>query len=303
MQITFLGTGTSHGIPMIGCRCAVCLSTDPRDTRLRPSVHLTLDDGLSLLIDTSADFRAQALTHDITRIDAVLYTHSHADHILGLDELRRYNVLQRDAIPLYADERTLTDLRRIFDYAFRQAEHAHEYVPRLSPTIITGPFTIGPHAIVPVPIQHAARTILGFRIGGFAYLTDCSAIADASYALLEGVELAVIGALRDRPHPSHFTVAEAIDAARRIGAPRVLFTHMCHDLGHADTCARLPEGIALAYDGLVVTVSSQDATHSSSEPRSQDRSPVSPGSSAASLSPSPSPERAAVREDARRTLA
>jgi len=261
VRITFLGTGTSHGIPMIGCRCAVCLSTDPRDTRLRPSVHLTLDEGLSLLIDTSADFRAQALAHDIARIDAVLYTHSHADHILGLDELRRYNVLQRDAIPLYADERTLSDLRRVFDYAFTRAEHAHAYVPRLCPAVIAGPFSLGRRTtIVPVPIQHDARPILGYRIGGFAYLTDCSGIPDASYALLDGVELVVIGALRDRPHPSHFTVAEAIDAARRIGAPRVLFTHMCHDLGHAATCARLPDGMALAHDGLVVSVTSRDAS-------------------------------------------
>jgi phosphoribosyl 1,2-cyclic phosphate phosphodiesterase len=264
LRITFLGTGTSHGIPMIGCRCEVCLSTDSRDKRLRPSVFVTLDDGTSILIDTSADFRAQALTHDITHIDAVLFTHSHADHIFGLDELRRYNVLQRDAIPLYADERTLTDLRRIFDYAFSQPEGGHEYVPKLRPFLVEGPFCVrgasvdGSHpveenvSIVPVPIQHGARMIFGYRVGSFAYLTDCSGIPDASYALLEGVELLVIGALRDRPHPSHFTVTEAIAAATRIGASRVYFTHMNHDLGHVATCARLPAGVQLAYDGLVV---------------------------------------------------
>jgi phosphoribosyl 1,2-cyclic phosphate phosphodiesterase len=273
LRITFLGSGTSHGIPMIGCRCDVCQSTDPRDKRLRPSVFITLDDGTAILIDTSADFRAQALTHDITHIDAVLFTHSHADHVFGLDELRRYNVLQRDAIPLYADERTLTDLRRIFDYAFTHTEGGHEYVPRLRPFLIGGPFSlrgsnvdgagIGTAAdsasrasvaqtIVPVPIMHGARAILGYRLGTFAYLTDCSGIPDTSYALLAGVELLVIGALRDKPHPSHFTVAEAIDAATRIGASRVYFTHMNHDLGHVATCARLPAGIQLAYDGLVV---------------------------------------------------
>jgi phosphoribosyl 1,2-cyclic phosphate phosphodiesterase len=264
LRITFLGTGTSHGIPMIGCRCDVCLSTDRRDKRLRPSVFVTLDDGTSILIDTSADFRAQALTHDITHIDAVLFTHSHADHVFGLDELRRYNVLQRDAIPLYADERTLADLRRIFDYAFAQTEGGHEYVPRLRPFLVDGPFCVrgsrvtGANAngasmsIVPVPILHGARMILGYRLGSFAYLTDCSGIPDASYALLEGVELLVIGALRDKPHPSHFTVAEAIAAATRIGASRVFFTHMNHDLGHVATCERLPAGIQLAYDGLVV---------------------------------------------------
>jgi phosphoribosyl 1,2-cyclic phosphate phosphodiesterase len=246
---------------MIGCRCDVCLSTDPRDKRLRPSVFITLDDGTAILIDTSADFRAQALTHDITHIDAVLFTHSHADHVFGLDELRRYNVLQRDAIPLYADDRTLTDLRRIFDYAFKQTEGGHEYVPRLRPFLVEGPFCArGSSAngdtasmtIVPVPILHGARSILGYRLGSFAYLTDCSGIPDASYALLAGVELLVIGALRDKPHPSHFTVSEAIDAATRIGASRVFFTHMNHDLGHVATCARLPAGIQLAYDGLVV---------------------------------------------------
>jgi phosphoribosyl 1,2-cyclic phosphate phosphodiesterase len=264
LRITFLGSGTSHGIPMIGCRCEVCQSTDPRDTRLRPSVFLTLDDGTAILIDTSADFRQQALTHDITHIDAVLFTHSHADHVFGLDELRRYNVLQRDAIPLYGDERTLADLRRIFDYAFKQTEGGHEYVPRLRPFLIGGPFNVrGPNTngagaaganetIVPVPILHGARSILGYRLGSFAYLTDCSGIPETSYPLLAGVELLVIGALRDRPHPSHFTVVEAIDAATRIGASRVYFTHMNHDLGHVATCARLPAGIQLAYDGLVV---------------------------------------------------
>jgi phosphoribosyl 1,2-cyclic phosphate phosphodiesterase len=266
--ITFLGSGTSHGIPMIGCRCDVCLSTDPRDKRLRPSVFITLDDGTAILIDTSADFRAQALTHDITHIDAVLFTHSHADHVFGLDELRRYNVLQREAIPLFGDERTLKDLRRIFDYAFTHTEGGHEYVPRLQPFLIDGPFCLrrpgdvasgdgaaaanASMTVVPVPILHGVRTILGYRLGSFAYLTDCSGIPEPSYALLAGVELLVIGALRDRPHPSHFTVAQAIDAATRIGASRVYFTHMNHDLGHVATCARLPAGVQLAYDGLVV---------------------------------------------------
>jgi phosphoribosyl 1,2-cyclic phosphate phosphodiesterase len=254
VQIIFLGTGTSHGIPMIGCRCAVCLSTDPRDKRLRPSVIVRLGDGTSILIDTSADFRAQALAHDVTRIDAVLYTHSHADHILGLDELRRFNVLQRAPIPLYADARTLADLRRIFDYAFTHPGTSHEYVPQLRPFALEGPFSIGRQTIVPVPIQHADRTILGYRLGRFAYLTDCSGIPDASWRLLEGLDVVVIGALRDRPHPSHFSIGQAIDAGQRIRAPHVLFTHMCHDLGHAATCARLPAGIELAYDGLVVTL-------------------------------------------------
>jgi phosphoribosyl 1,2-cyclic phosphate phosphodiesterase len=254
VRITFLGTGTSHGVPMIGCTCEVCRSTDPRDKRLRPSVWLTTDSGQSVLIDTSADFRAQALAHAIARLDAVVFTHSHADHILGLDETRRYNVLQREAIPLYGDATTLADLRRIFDYAFGNSHAAHGYVPHLTPFLIGGPFTIGRDVFTPVPIMHGTRPIHGYRVGGFAYLTDCSGIPDTSWPLLTDLEVLVVGALRDREHPSHFTLEQAIAAGRRSGARRVLFTHMAHDLGHAQTQARLPAGMELAYDGLVVTL-------------------------------------------------
>jgi phosphoribosyl 1,2-cyclic phosphate phosphodiesterase len=252
VRITFLGTGTSHGVPMIGCRCDVCLSTDPRDKRARPSILVRLDSGLTVLVDTSADFRAQALKFDLTRIDAVLFTHSHADHIFGLDETRRFNVLQGESIPLYGDARTLADIRRIFDYAFESG--SNPYVPRLSLFEIGGPFVLGPDEILPVPIMHGTRPILGYRIGRFAYLTDCSAIPESSLPLLEGLDLLVLGALRYRPHPSHFTVDQALAAARLVGARQTLFTHMCHDLGHAATCASLPPGIQLAYDGQVADV-------------------------------------------------
>lgn len=238
------------GVPMIGCRCAVCQSPDPRDKRWRPSIAITLDSGFSLLVDTSADLRAQALRFDLTRVDAVLFTHSHADHILGLDELRRYNTLQREPIPLYADRKTLADLRRVFAYAFGRPEHGHEYVPQLRPFVLAGPVTIGGQEIVPVPVIHGMRPILGFRVGTFAYLTDCSAIPDESWALLDGVETLVLDALRERPHPSHFSLGEAVEVARRVGARQTWFTHMAHDLGHEATCARLPAGMALAYDGL-----------------------------------------------------
>jgi phosphoribosyl 1,2-cyclic phosphate phosphodiesterase len=254
VDILFLGTGTSMGVPMIGCRCEVCLSPDPRDKRWRPSIALRFDDGLSVLVDTSADLRAQALRFDLVRVDAVLFTHSHADHILGLDELRRYNTLQKAPIPLYGDARSIRDLQRIFTYAFATPEHGHEYVPQLRPFVLDGPLSIGRHEVVPVPVLHGVRTIYGFRIGRFAYLTDCSAIPEASWALLDGVEVVVLDALRERPHPSHFCVRDAIAAAERIGAAQTLFTHMAHDLGHAATCARLPAGMSLAYDGLVVTV-------------------------------------------------
>jgi phosphoribosyl 1,2-cyclic phosphate phosphodiesterase len=254
VEIQFLGTGTSQGVPMIGCRCDVCLSSDPRDKRWRPSVIVRTDAGKSILIDTSADFRAQALAFDITRIDAVLFTHSHADHIFGLDETRRFNTLQRDTIPLYGDAQTIADIRRVFDYAFRKSDGGNEYVPRLNPFVVLGPFCFGREDVVPVPVWHGPRQILGYRIGGFAYLTDCSRVPDESWPLLEGVEVLVVGALRDRPHPSHFTVAEAVETAARAGARRTWFTHMCHDLGHAATNARLPAGVELAYDGLNVVL-------------------------------------------------
>jgi phosphoribosyl 1,2-cyclic phosphate phosphodiesterase len=252
MEILFLGTGTSMGVPMIGCTCAVCRSTDPRDARWRPSIALRFDDGLSVLVDTSADLRAQALRFGLVRVDAVLFTHSHADHVLGLDELRRYNTLQRAPIPLYGDARTIGDLQRIFGYAFARPESGHEYVPQLRPFVLDGPISIGRHEVRPVPLTHGVRTIYGFRVGRFAYLTDCNAIPEASWSLLQDLDVVVLDALRERPHPSHFCLSEAIAVAGRIGARETLFTHMAHDLGHAATCARLPAGMALAYDGLVV---------------------------------------------------
>jgi phosphoribosyl 1,2-cyclic phosphate phosphodiesterase len=251
VDVTFLGTGTSMGVPMIGCACAVCQSTDPRDNRSRPSILVRLASGAAILVDTSADLRAQALRFGLTRVDAVLYTHSHADHILGLDELRRFNTLMKGPIPLYGDERTLTDLRRIFHYAFQAPrEPGHEYVPQLVPFVLDGPLSVAGTEVRPVPVTHGVRTIFGFRFGRFAYLTDCCAIPEASWPLLEGLDVVVVDALRDRPHASHFSLDQAVAAARRIGAGRTFFTHMSHDLGHEATCARLPAGMALAHDGL-----------------------------------------------------
>jgi phosphoribosyl 1,2-cyclic phosphate phosphodiesterase len=259
VDVLFLGTGTSMGVPMIGCTCAVCQSTDPRDNRSRPSILVRLASGATILVDTSSDLRAQALRFGLTRVDAVLYTHSHADHILGLDELRRFNTLQKGPIPLYGDERTMTDLRRIFSYAFQPVrEPGHEYVPQLVPFVLDGPLCVAGAEVRPVPVTHGARSILGFRFGRFAYLTDCCAIPEASWALLDGLDVVVVDALRERPHASHFCLDQAVDAARRIGARRTFFTHMAHDLGHAATCARLPEGMALAHDGLRLEIAGDD---------------------------------------------
>jgi phosphoribosyl 1,2-cyclic phosphate phosphodiesterase len=268
LKITLLGTGTSHGVPMIGCNCAVCHSDDPRDRRTRPSILIdVLDDAADdqvtspiaravryILVDTSTDLRAQALVNRVSRVDANLFTHSHADHVLGLDEVRRFNVMQQAVLPCYADERTATDIRRTFAYIFDPPRGPHGGIPQLELFGVVGPFSLGGVEIVPVPILHGRRTIFGFRLGAFAYLTDCSAIPDASWALLEGVRVLVLDALRDKPHPTHFSVAEAVEVAVRLAPERTYFTHICHDLGHAATCARLPRGIELAYDGLVLTV-------------------------------------------------
>lgn len=251
MRITFLGTGTSHGVPMIGCDCATCRSSDSRDTRLRPSIFIE-SDGASVLVDAGPDLRVQALRHDIRRVDAILFTHGHADHILGLDDVRRFNAIMRRAMPCYGDAQTLTDIRRTFHYVFDSATPKGGGLPALDLLEIDGPIRLGDLDVHPVPLWHGPRPILGFRIGGFAYLTDCNRVDDAAWGLLGGLEVLVLDALRIRPHPTHFSLDEAIEAATRIGAGRTFFTHMCHDLPHEPTDARLPEGMALAYDGLVL---------------------------------------------------
>jgi phosphoribosyl 1,2-cyclic phosphate phosphodiesterase len=253
-RVTFLGTGTSHGVPMIGCACPVCQSADPRDRRLRPSIYIDVDGGPALLVDTATDLRQQALTHRLTRLDALIFTHSHADHVMGLDEVRRFNVLMGGALPVYADAATAAELRRVFAYAFAPPKATGGGVPQLALSLIDGPFDAAGVTVIPVPLLHGRQPILGFRFGRFAYLTDCSSIPESSFALLHGLDVLVIDALRHRPHPTHFTVAEASAAARRIGARQTYFTHICHDLPHAETASALPAGMTLAHDGLVLEI-------------------------------------------------
>lgn len=251
--VRFLGTGTSHGVPMIGCRCRTCRSSDPRDRRSRPSILFEMGGGVRVLVDTTPDLRSQALAHDLDRVDAILFTHCHADHVMGLDEVRRFNVLQQAAIPCYGDARTLRELKRTFAYIFDGADEGGG-VPRVHLYPLGGPFSIGAEACIPVPLWHGRREILGFRLRDFAYLTDCSGIPDTSWALLDGVRTLAIDALRHRPHPTHFTVAQALAAAARIGAERTWLTHICHDLPHEATNASLPAGVELAYDGLRIDI-------------------------------------------------
>ena len=251
MKVTFLGTGTSHGVPMIGCDCPVCRSADPRDTRLRPSIFVETP-GAGVLIDAGPDLRLQALRHGIRRVDAILFTHGHADHILGIDDVRRFNAIMKAPMACYGDARTLGDIRQTFHYVFDPATPKGGGLPALELREIDGGITIGDVTAVPVPLWHGTRPILGFRFNRFAYLTDCNRIADDAWALLEGLDAVVIDALREQPHPTHFSLDEAIDAARRIGARRTLFTHMCHHLPHEATNAKLPSGMSLAYDGLTL---------------------------------------------------
>jgi phosphoribosyl 1,2-cyclic phosphate phosphodiesterase len=253
LRITFLGTGTSHGVPMIGCGCATCRSTDPRDTRLRPSIYVETQRA-RVLVDAGPDLRQQALQHRIRAVDAILFTHGHADHILGMDDVRQFNAMQRGAMPCYGDPQTLDDIRRMFAYVFDPATPKGGGVPRLELFTVVGPFCVADLDVEPIPIFHGKRPILGFRFGSFAYLTDCSRIPDESFPLLRGLDLLVLDALRIRPHSTHYSLDEAVEAATRIAAKQTLFTHMCHDLPHAATCAGLPGGMALAHDGLVLTV-------------------------------------------------
>lgn len=238
---------------MIGCACGVCRSTDARDRRLRPSVYLELADKTTVLIDTAPDLRMQALTFDVARVDAILFTHCHADHVMGLDEVRRFNVLQGAAIPCYGNRRTVEEIRRTFRYVFESTEEGGG-IPRIHLYPIAGPFTLGRQEVVPVPVRHGRRTILGYRLGTCAYLTDCNGIPDASWPLLEGLDVLILDALRHRPHPTHFTVAEALGVVERLKPRRTLLTHICHDLPHAATNASLPPGVELAYDGLQISV-------------------------------------------------
>jgi len=241
---------------MIGCDGSTCQSTDTRDRRLRPSIFVQLDDGTSVLVDAGPDLREQALVNHIRRVDAIVFTHGHADHILGIDDVRRFNFMQKRPMPCYGDARTIADIRQTFAYAFDPATQKGGRLPQLVTFTVHGSFCLGRQEVVPVPLYHGARPILGLRFGAFAYLTDCNRIPDDSWELLSGLEVLVIDALRTQPHPTHFTLDEAIDASRRIGARRTYFTHMCHDLPHGTTSARLPEGMELAYDGLVLEVGS-----------------------------------------------
>lgn len=260
---TLLGTGTSTGVPVVGCRCAVCTSGDPRDRRLRTSALLEVQAGagepLRLLVDAGPDLRQQALRAGLRRLDAVLITHHHYDHVGGLDDLRPFLFANRTPIPVYASAQTAAVLRRTFPYAFVDEDDRYPGAPALELIEVDGPFVVRGRydadactRVTPIPAFHGELPILGFRIGSTSYLTDVSHLPDASRALIGGSDTFVVSALRHEPHRTHLTFAQGVELARAVGARQTVFTHISHDSSHADIAAFVPRGVAPGYDGLVL---------------------------------------------------
>jgi phosphoribosyl 1,2-cyclic phosphate phosphodiesterase len=249
--LTVLGSGTSVGVPTIGCSCAVCRSKDPRDSRLRPSVLLRYG-GRSVLIDTTPDLRTQALRAGMTRLDGILYTHAHADHILGLDDIRPFNYGRREPIPIYGATETIETIRETFRYIF-EARHSESSRPKVAAKVLDGEsFELFGLTVEPILLSHGSAYIYGFRFGPVAYLTDHSDIPEASLERLRDLDVLFLDALRHTPHPTHSTVERSLETVERLKPARAYFTHICHDLPHEQTERQLPPHVRLAYDGLEI---------------------------------------------------
>lgn len=254
MRVTFLGTGTSYGVPMPGCDCTTCRSPDPRDQRFRTALWVEAA-GVSLLIDTPPDLRSQCLAHRISRIDAALMTHAHADHVFGFDDLRAYTNRMAEPMPVWASAGTAETLRRIFDYLDRPPIPGTS-LARISLRVAEGPFEFRGLRLTPLPAEHGRADMIGWKIEhegrSFAAIPDCKSLPPKTIALCHGVDLVAIDALRIRPHPTHMNFDEAIAALRKIAARRSLVIHLCHEVSHAQAERLLPEGMAPAYDGLQI---------------------------------------------------
>lgn len=253
LKVTFLGTGTSAGVPLIGCDCHVCSSDDPRDKRLRSSVMLTAEDK-NIVIDSGPDFRQQMLRENVKTLSAVVFTHEHKDHIAGLDDIRAFNFLTRKAVNVYANDQTEVALRREYPYIF--ADYKYPGVPEIDlHKITTMPFSVNETRFIPIQVLHYKLPVLGFRVGGFTYITDANFIADEEKEKIKGCDVLVLNALRKEPHVSHFTLDEAIKLSQELEVGTTYFTHISHMLGtHEEIQKDLPENIFLAYDGLKIEV-------------------------------------------------
>ena len=253
MKITFLGTGTSQGVPVIGCDCEVCRSLDYRDKRLRSSVHIQTKNQ-SIVIDTGPDFRQQMLSERINHLDAVLFTHAHKDHIAGLDDVRAYNYIQKSDMPLYGRTEALKQIKVEFYYAFEKDKYPG--IPQLRlQEINEDVFFINELEIMPLPVMHMNLPVLGFRIGNFSYITDANFISEATYEKLKGTEVLVLNALQKEKHVSHFNLEDSLNEVKKIKATKTYFTHISHKLGKHKTIEKeLPESVALSYDGLSITL-------------------------------------------------
>lgn len=254
MKLTFLGTGTSNGLPVIGCDCAVCRSDDPRDKRTRTSAALHVN-GKTLLIDSAPELRLQAIANEIKRIDAVLYTHAHADHVDGFDDLRRFNQINQAKLDVYSDALTAQLIQSRYSYAFENPFPFYGGKPDLNMHIFNGPFTAAGVDVIPFQVGHGGWTVNGFRFGDIVYLTDAKLIPPEAIEVMRDAEILVINALRDEPHPVHLSLGQALDVIEEVNPGRAYLVHVSHEMAsHADTSKRLPENVEIAYDGLVVGV-------------------------------------------------
>ena len=249
MKITVLGAGSSAGTPVIGCECPVCHSSNMRNKRSRCSSIITLDNGSNILIDTSPDFKMQAMREQIHKIDAVLFTHHHADHCHGIDDLRAYCQKYKQAIPIFANENTMKELKLKFNYAIREESQFWE-TPVLQANIVNGPFQIEETQIIPLPVIHGRMEILGYRLGNLAYITDVSEIPESTLDLLQGVDILLLDCLRYEPHFSHYGFKQSLEMSEKIKAKRTFFIHMTHDIEYDAVSSDLPDNVYLAYDGL-----------------------------------------------------
>jgi phosphoribosyl 1,2-cyclic phosphate phosphodiesterase len=249
LRLTILGSGTSNGVPVVGCDCAVCQSEDPHDKRTRPSALIQVGEK-RVLIDTATELRLQLVRERVPMVDAIVYTHEHADHIYGLDDVRVFSMRRRAPVPIYAPKRVLEALRRAFGYVFAEGPMTGGGRPQLELHEVDGPFEVAGVPFEPIPVWHGETPVMAYRVGDLGYVTDVNRIDPASMERLGGLDVLILDALRERPHPTHYSLAEALEVIEQLAPKRAYLTHICHDMGHAATEPKLPPNVHLSYDGL-----------------------------------------------------